>query len=53
MRPSRCQYCGGVVRSPHALGRRMVWKRKKSKPFVRRSIIHTPRRLMHLLLTIY
>jgi len=20
LRPSRCQYCGGIVRSPHALG---------------------------------
>jgi hypothetical protein len=37
MRPSRCQYCGGNIRSPHALGGHMVVKPKKSKLFVRRS----------------
>jgi len=36
MRPSRCQYCGGVVRSPHALGSRIAVTAQKSKLFVQR-----------------
>ncbi|MEY3633610.1 MAG: hypothetical protein RLZZ61_20 [Pseudomonadota bacterium] len=34
-RPSRCQNCGGIVRSPHALERPMAKQRRKRKLFVR------------------
>jgi hypothetical protein len=34
-RPSRCQNCGGIVRSPHALGSPMAKQRRKRKLFVR------------------
>ena len=33
--PSRCQNCGGIVRSPHAPGRPMAKLSLKSKLFVR------------------
>lgn len=33
--PSRCQNCGGIVRSPHALERPMAKLRRKRKLFVR------------------
>ena len=33
--PSRCQNCGGIVRSPHALGGAMAKLRRKRKLFVR------------------
>ena len=32
--PSRCQNCGGIVRSPHALGNVMAKECVKSKLFV-------------------
>ena len=35
-RPSRCQNCGGVVRSPHALARPMAKRGSKRKLFVHR-----------------
>jgi len=57
MRPSRCQYCGGLVRSPHALGGHMVAKHQKSKLFVRcrnfMSRCERPKQNGNLLLTIY
>jgi hypothetical protein len=34
-RPSRCQNCGGIVRSPHALGPPMAKLLRKRKLFVR------------------
>ena len=34
-RPSRCQNCGGIVRSPHALGPHMAKQRRERKLFVR------------------
>ena len=34
VRPSRCQNCGGFVRSPHALGGPMAKDYAKSKLFV-------------------
>jgi hypothetical protein len=33
--PSRCQNCGGIVRSPHALGTPMAKLSLKRKLFVR------------------
>jgi hypothetical protein len=33
--PSRCQNCGGIVRSPHALDRSMAKLQRKRKLFVR------------------
>ena len=33
-KPSRCQYCGGTIRSPHALDGYMVANARKSKLFV-------------------
>jgi hypothetical protein len=33
--PSRCQNCGGIVRSPHALEQVMAKQRRKRKLFVR------------------
>ena len=35
VRPSRCQNCGGSIRSPHALGGPIANYRVKSKLFVR------------------
>jgi hypothetical protein len=34
LRPSRCQYCGGIVRSPHALGGLLAYCGSKRKLFV-------------------
>jgi hypothetical protein len=57
MRPSRCQYCGGLVRSPHALDGHMLAKHQKSKLFVQRrnymSRCEWPKQNRNLLLTIY